>query len=100
MFLQELYQAQLQDTWHVPTETKRRALQIKCTLAHLDRFRNWPDYYEWPDPIMKELPDGNFAVTYNDPQAQEKMDFVHKMEQKHYEKFWYMLKKYHTGWWT
>jgi hypothetical protein len=100
MFLQELYQAQLEDTWHVPRETKRRALQIKCTLAHLDRFRNWPNYYEWPDPTMKELDDGNFTVTYNDPQAQEKMDFVHKMEQKHYEKFWKLLKQYHQGWWT
>lgn len=98
--LKELYQAQLEDTWHVERETKRRALQIKCTLEHLDRFRNWTDYYEWPDPEFKELENGCYTVTYNDPEAEQKMDYVHKMEEKHYKKFWYMLEKYHKGWWT
>lgn len=100
MFLKELYQAQLEDTWHVPRETRRRALQIKCTLEHLDRFRNWPNYYEWPEHKTEQLENGCYTIVYDDPKAQDMIDVVHKMEQKHYDKFWNMLKKYHTGWWT
>ncbi len=46
--------AQEKDTWHAPHNVKRAIQQIKCTLAHLDRYRNWTDYYEWPEAHMEE----------------------------------------------
>lgn len=105
MFLKDLLKAQEEDTWHVEHETKRRALQIKCTLAHLDRYRNWPDYYEWPEShTEKSTYDEKYGqlytLVYDDPDADEKIEYVHKMETKHYNKFWDMLRKYHQGWWT
>ena len=41
-----------------------------------------------------------YHIVYDDPKAKEKIQIVHKMEEKHYNKFWYMLKKYHKNWWT
>ena len=75
-------------------------------LAHLDRYRNWTDYYEWPESHMEECEEKDpkygklYHIVYDDPKAKEKIQLVHKMEEKHYNKFWYMLKKYHKNWWT
>ena len=54
MQLKEMKKAQEKDTWHAPHNVKRAIQQIKCTLAHLDRYRNWTDYYEWPEAHMEE----------------------------------------------
>lgn len=88
-----------EDTWHVPHGVKRELQQIDLTLAHLDRYRNWPNYYEWPEPIHEKLPNGCYTIKYK-PEDEAQCDYVHKMELKHYEAFWRLLKKYHTNWWT
>ena len=48
----------------------------------------------------EQLENGCYTIVYDDPKAQDMIDLVHKMEQKHYDKFCNMLNKYHTGWWT
>lgn len=54
MQLKEMKKAQEKDTWHTPHGVKRAIQQIKCTLVHLDKYRNWQDYYEWPESHTKE----------------------------------------------
>ena len=106
MQLKEMKKAQEKDTWHAPHNVKRAIQQIKCTLAHLDRYKNWTDYYEWPESHMEKCEEKDpkygklYHIVYDDPKAKEKIKLVHKMEEKHYNKFWYMLKKYHKNWWT
>lgn len=87
------------DTWHTPHCVKRGIQQIDLTLAHLDRFRNWPDYYEWPEPIHKQTEDGLWTIEYK-KEDEPKCEYIHKMEIKHYNAFWRLLKKYHNNWWT
>ena len=99
MQLKEMRKAQEQDTWHAEHGKHRAIQQIDCTLGHLDRFRNWPKYWEWPDAIHEQLPDGNWTIKYR-PEDEPKCDLVHKMEEKHFNKFWYMMKKYLHNWWT
>lgn len=99
MFLKDLHKAQKEDTWHVEHETKRRAQQIELVLAHLDRYMNWFDYYKWPEAIHTQNLDGTYSITYA-PEDEKQCEYVHKMEEKHFNKFWDLLKKWHTGWWT
>ena len=53
-----------EDTWHTKHCTNRAIQQIKCTLGHLDRYRNWPNYWEWPEPEHIKLPDGCYTLKY------------------------------------
>lgn len=105
VFLKQLRKAQEEDTWHAPHGIHRAIQQIDLTLAHLDRYRNWPNYYEWPEPRFEETENhpkyGRLSkIVYDDPDAEEKMNLVHRMEEKHYNAFWRLLKKYHNNWWT
>ena len=99
MWLNELKGGLQKDTWHEQHCVKRAIQQIDCTLGHLDRYRNWPNYWEWPEPEHVKLPDGCYTLKYK-PEDEPQCELVHRMEQKHYDKFWYMLKKYHGNWWT
>lgn len=99
MYLKQLRKAQEKDTWHEEHGRKRAIQQIDLTLAHLDRFRNWPNYYEWPEPIHKQLPDGFWTIEYK-KEDKSKIEYVHKMEEKHFNAFWRLLKKYLSNWWT
>lgn len=98
-FGKERIKALEEDTWHTQHCTKRAIQQIKCTLGHLDRFRNWTKYWDWPEPIHKKLPNGCYTLEYK-PEDEPQCELVHRMEEKHYKKFWDMLRKYHNNWWT
>ncbi len=105
MQLKEMQKAQEKDTLHSPHGVKRAIQQIQCTLAHLDRYRNWQNYYEWPESHTEECEEDSkygklYHIVYDNSKANEKIQLVHRMEDKHYNKFWYMLKKYHKNWWT
>ena len=99
MFLKHRKRALEQDTWHTEDCVKRALRQIELTSYHLERYRNWPKYYEWPEPEHVKLPNGCYQIVYKD-EDRPKCDYVHKMESKHYEHFWRLLKKYHSNWWT
>jgi hypothetical protein len=105
MWLKELRKAQEEDTWHTEGCVRKAIRSIDLVLAHLDHYRNWTDYYEWPETKFVESDhlyngDKTYTMEFVDPDGREKADYVHKMEQKHYEKFWKLLKKYHKDWWT
>lgn len=105
MQLKEMKKAQEEDTLHAPHGVKRAVRQIKCTLSHLDKYRNWTDYYEWPESHTEKCEEDtkygkSYHIVYDAPKAEEKIQLVYRMKEKHYNKFWYMLKKYHKNWWT
>lgn len=98
--LKDFLKAQEQDTWHLGTE--RRIKEIKITLARLDRYRNWTDYYDYPlDDISWEPTENNCLKMVHSNKENEKqrlgaIDF----EQKNYDKFWKNFMKWHQNWWT
>ena len=99
MYLKRLRKCISEDTWHTEHCVKREIQQIDLVLAHLDRYRNWPNYYEWPEPIHQENENGTYSIIYRE-EDKPKCELVHKMETKHYEAFWRLFKKYHSNWWT
>lgn len=106
MQLKEMKKAQEEDTWHLQSEVKRSIKQIDLVLSHLDMFRNSHNYFDYPK--TKTVPNGEL---YNG-QTTYKIEFIDKecgeeqfkefmrFEQKHYDKFWKLLKQWHTNWWT
>ena len=100
--LKEFLIAQQQDTWHVESETKRRAKEIKICLARLDRFRNWPNYYDYPmdDITWQPLENGNHKLVFNNPENEKQRLGAYDFEKKNYDKFWNNFLKWHRGWWT
>ena len=104
--LKEFLKAQEEDTWHVETETKRRAKQIRICLARLDRFRNWTEYYEYPMDDIKhvEIEDPKYGKCYRlehtNPENEKQRLGAHVFEQKNYDKFWKDFLQWHQGWWT
>lgn len=104
MKLKEFLKAQEEDTWHVEKETKRRAKQIRICLAYLDRYRNWPDYYDYPTDDIKSIdsPDGSgykrriSTNKYNEI----KRKGADTYEKFNYDMFWKRFLQWHHGWWT
>ena len=105
MQLKEMKKAQDEDTWHVEHETKRRSQQIALVLEHLKRYKNPHDYYDYPESEL--LPTGEYKgqTTYtfefiDKEHGNERFEKFLEKEEKHYNKFWNLLKKWHRGWWT
>ena len=53
MQLKEMKKAQEKDTWHAPHNVKRAIQQIKCTLAHLDRYISISENKKYIKKIVK-----------------------------------------------
>ena len=101
MQLSELLKAQEEDTWHVPDEVRARVKQIKLVQEHLKRYMDPFKYYEWPKTEFIKTDHETYKMEFVDKEhGQEKADFFHAMEKKHFNKFWDLIKKWHTGWWT
>lgn len=106
MQLKEMKKAQEKDTWHLQTEVKRSIKQIDLVLLHLDMYRNSHKYFELPE--TKTVPSGelhNGEPTYrmefvDEEYGEERFKEFLRLEQKHFDKFWSLLKKWHTNWWT
>ncbi len=104
MKLQEFLKAQQEDTWHLGTEKRER--QIKICLARLDRYRNWPNYYDYPTEDIKfvekedEIYGKIHVMQHDNSQNEEQRQGAHTFEKKNYDKFWKDFLQYHQGWWT
>lgn len=101
--LKEFLKAQEEDTWHVPKETKRRAKQIRICLAYFDRYRNWPNYYDYPmdDIYHEKAEDGlGYYMKHSSSINEAKRKGAHKYEKFNYEMFWKRFLQWHQGWWT
>lgn len=106
MQLKEMKKAQKEDNWHLQSEVKRSIKQIDLVLLHLDMFRNSHNYFDYPKTktvLNSELYNGQttYKIEFIDKECGEEQfkEFM-RFEQKHYDKFWKLLKQWHTNWWT
>lgn len=106
MQLKEMKKAQKEDNWHLQSEVKRSIKQIDLVLLHLDMFRNSHNYFDYPKTKTvpnSELYNGQttYKIEFIDKECGEEQfkEFM-RFEHKHYDKFWKLLKQWHTNWWT
>lgn len=102
MKMKELYENMSQDTWHEQKGIKKRLKQIEVCLERLDRWRNWPNYYDYPmdDIVHVPVENGCYKLEYTSEENEKQRLGAIKFEQKNYDKFWKNFLDWHRGWWT
>ena len=106
MQLKQMKKAQEEDIWHAQKDVNRSIKQLNLVLEHLKRYRDPFKYYDFPEiTLVKSGHMYNGEETYttkfiDEEDGQKKFDYFEKMEQKHFDKFWNLLKKWHKNWWT
>lgn len=106
MQLREMRKAHEKDTWHIQSEVKRSIKQIDLVLLHLDMYRNLDKYIDFPKTETvqtDELHNGKptYKIEFIDKvHGEEQFKEFLRLEQKHHNKFWKLLKQWHTNWWT
>lgn len=100
--LKDLREGLQQDTWHEQNSVKRCINQINICLAYLDRYRNWPDYYDYPidDIYFEPTNDDMSQLKYNSSKNEAKRKGAHDFEKFNYDMFWKRFLQWHQGWWT
>lgn len=100
--MKELLTAQREDDIHDPKEVKRCIRQLEITLARMDRFRNWPNYYDYPTDDFKWVPceNGCVRLEHTDPDKDKQRLGAHDFETYNYNKFWKDFLKWHQNWWV
>lgn len=103
MKMKELKKDMSKDTWHDQTGVQKGIKQIDICLARMDRWRNWPDYYDYPMEDIYSVPvdGGKFYQMhyYSEENEAQRMGAI-TFEQKNYDKFWKDFLAWHRGWWT
>ena len=102
MKMKELKKDMSKDTWHDQKEVQRSIRQIDICLARLDRYLNWPDYYDYPmeDIYSEPTEDGCYKMCYASEKNEQQRLGAHSFEEKNYNKFWKDFMQWHHGWWT
>lgn len=102
--LEELRKNISEDTWHTPECIEEELQQIDSVLDHLDKYRNWPDYIDIPNPpkdferfTPRENGCSEMHFTEKEHEAYQKAT---KFEEEHYNAFWDELKEHCMNWWT
>ena len=99
--LKKLQQVIEQDTIHEPKDVNRSVRQIKICLQYLDRFRNWPEYYDYPMDDIKWV-EGDFGLCMKSTNSinEAKRKHATAYEQFNYEMFWKRFLQWHRSWWV
>ena len=102
MKMRELRKDMSKDYWHDQTYVQRGIKQINICLARLDRWRNWPKYYDYPmNDIYHEPTENNcYAIKYSSEENEKQRLGANAFEEKNYNKFWKDFLAWHQGWWT
>ena len=102
MKMKELKADMSKDTWHDQHEVQRSIQQIDVCLARLDRYFNWPDYYDYPmdDVYSEPTENGCYKMCYTSEENEKQRQGARVFEEKNYNKFWKDFLKWHQGWWT
>lgn len=97
--LKDILVALEDDNIHEEKGVKRRVRQVKICLAYLDRYRNWPKYYDYPDVEWVPTEHGCYTMKYK-PGDKIKADECHDYEKFNYDMFWKRFMQWHQGWWV
>ena len=101
MKMKELRKDMSKDYWHDQKCIQKGLKQIEICLKRLDRWRNWPDYYDYPmDDIVHVPTDKGYKVEYTSEENEKQRLGAITFEQKNYDKFWKDFLAWHRGWWT
>lgn len=102
MKMKELRKEMSKDFWHDQKVVQKSIKQINICLAHLDRWRNWTNYYYYPmdDVYHESTENGCYQMKYSSEVKEKQRLGAHDFEQNHYNKFWRDFLKWHQGWWT
>lgn len=102
MKMKELKKDLQKDKWHDTHCVKRSIQQIDVCLGRLDRYLNWPDYYDYPmeDIYSEPTEDGCYKMCHASEKNEKQRQGAHVFEEKNYNKFWKDFLKWHQGWWT
>lgn len=93
-----------EDTLHTEDCINEQLEQIDSCLAHFDKYENWTDYIEIPEPPedferWTDCEDGCKRLNFTD-EEHEAYQKAHEFEEEHFKAFWDEFIKYHRNWWT
>ena len=99
--IKEIRKCVSEDTWHTEDCVKEELEQIDSVLEHLDKFRNWPNYVEVPDPMNRWVKNEDGTRTLEFTEEEHKAyQKANEFEEEHYNAFWDEMKKNSGNWWT
>lgn len=102
--MKELRKSMTEDDWHDQSSVQRGIKQIDICLARLDRYLNWPEYYDYPMEDIYSEPSEDFAgctvMKYASEKNEKQRLGAIPFEQKNYKKFWKDFMRWHENWWT
>ena len=100
--MKELRDNMSKDVWHDQKEVRKGIKQIDICLQRLDRWRDWPKYYDYPmgDIACEEVEGGFLKPVSTNPENEKQRLGAVVFEQKNYDKFWKDFLAWHRGWWT
>lgn len=102
MKMKELRTSMSRDIWHDQKDVQKGIKQIDICLLRLDRWRNWPDYYDYPTEDIVHVPteNGCYRLEYTSEENEKQRLGAISFEQKNFDKFWKDFLTWHRGWWT
>lgn len=100
--MEEIRKNMSKDYWHDQKCVQRSIKQINICLARLDRWQNWPDYYEYPMEDIYSVPteEGFLQMKYASEENEKQRLGATAFEEKNYKKFWKDFLAWHQSWWT
>lgn len=100
--MKDIRKGMAKDTWHDQKSVQRGIKQIDICLARLDRYLNWPNYYDYPteDLYMESTEEGYLRLCHASEKNEKQRSGAHLFEEKNYNKFWKDFMKWHQNWWT
>lgn len=100
--MKELRKDMSKDVWHDQKVVRDGVRQIDICLARLDRWRNWPNYYDYPMDDIYYVPTKNNCkeMHYYSEENEKQRWGALEFEKKNYDKFWKDFLRWHRGWWT
>lgn len=102
--IKEIRNCVSQDTWHTQECVEEELKQIDSVLEHLDKYRNWTNYIDIPEPPedferFTPCEDGCSQLNFTD-EEHKAYQKANEFETEHYNAFWDELKENCMNWWT
>ena len=90
--IKEIRKCVSEDNWHATECVEEELKQIDEVLSHLDKYRNWTDYIDIPEPPKDfvrwtDCEDGCKELHFTD-EEHIAYDKAHKFEEENYNAFW------------
>ena len=95
--LKEIQKCLAKDDLHV--DSPKMVKQISICLAHLDRYRNWDKYIDFPSEIKLEKTADGLITLCTSTEEKIACKKITNFEKYHFDMFWKRFVQWHKGWW-